>query len=130
MELLDVVLSYAREFWILFGPGGKTHPGYFLEHKGHLVIEGLLCAFIVYLFFLHSSKPRRHAEGPLTDKASSSSSSRISHRQCFHLDDVGFRSLISDLFRARRRSIPCAANGNLTRWCPTSRKRTCRKKES
>lgn len=52
----------------VFGPGGKLHPQYFLEHKGHLVIEALLLATILYLFLQHSFKPRPKAEAPLTDK--------------------------------------------------------------
>lgn len=68
MDVVNALVDYAKEFWILFGPGGKTHPGYFLEHKGHLVIEGMLCVFILYLFLLHSFKPRPHSVDPLTDK--------------------------------------------------------------
>ncbi|GFR42080.1 hypothetical protein Agub_g2876, partial [Astrephomene gubernaculifera] len=57
-----------RAFWDIVGPGGKLHPAYFLEHKGHLVIEGILIALIVYLALQHSFKVHRRAEDPLTDK--------------------------------------------------------------
>ena len=67
-EALGVVAHYARDFWILFGPGGQLHPAYFLEHKGHLVVEGLLCVVILYMVLQHSFKPRPHSESPLTDK--------------------------------------------------------------
>lgn len=68
MQALDVILAWARDFWILFGPGGKLHPAYFLEHKGHLVIEGVLVVIILYMFLQHSFKPRPHSEDPLTEK--------------------------------------------------------------
>lgn len=67
-EALGVVAHYARDFWVLFGPGGQLHPAYFLEHKGHLVIEGLLCVVILYMVLQHSFKPRPHSEDALTDK--------------------------------------------------------------
>ncbi|EFJ44316.1 hypothetical protein VOLCADRAFT_82885 [Volvox carteri f. nagariensis] len=57
-----------RAFWDIVGPGGKLHPAYFLEHKGHLVIEGVLILAIVYLALQHSFKVQRRAEGPLTEK--------------------------------------------------------------
>jgi hypothetical protein len=56
----------ARAFWDIFGPGGKLHPGWFLEHKGHLVIEGLLVAIITLLFLQRPQAPRRDEE--LTEK--------------------------------------------------------------
>lgn len=59
-----------REFWAIVGPGGKLHPAYFLEHKGHLVIEAALIVVIVYLALQHSFKVHPRAEDPLTDKAS------------------------------------------------------------
>ena len=69
MQALDTVVTAARDFWILFGPGGKTHPGWFLEHQGHLVIEGVLVVIILYLFLQHSFKPRPRNDGDqLTEK--------------------------------------------------------------
>jgi hypothetical protein len=70
MELLSLT-AYFREFWLVVGPGGKLHPAYFLEHKGHLVVEGLLLLVILYLFLQHSFKPKARAEDPLTDKVRS-----------------------------------------------------------
>ena len=68
-RVLDAVVTAARDFWILFGPGGKTHPGWFLEHQGHLVIEGVLVVIILYLFLQHSFKPRSRSEqDQLTEK--------------------------------------------------------------
>lgn len=69
-ELLTAhgALAFARDFWAVIGPGGKWHPAYFLEHKGHLVIEGLLLAVILYLILQQSYKVQRKAEAPLTEK--------------------------------------------------------------
>lgn len=75
MELFSSLTAYFREFWLVVGPGGKLHPAYFLEHKGHLVVEGLLLLVILYLFLQHSFKPKARAEDPLTDKVRSRSSS-------------------------------------------------------
>ncbi len=70
-QLLTVqgVTDAAREFWNIFGPGGRLHPAYFLEHRGHLVVEGLLLLVIVYLFLQHTFKPRSRSEAPLTEQA-------------------------------------------------------------
>mmetsp|Transcript_35360 Transcript_35360/g.89524 ORF Transcript_35360/g.89524 Transcript_35360/m.89524 type:complete len:520 (-) Transcript_35360:455-2014(-) len=62
------IANAAREFWRIVGPGGQLHPAYFLEHKGHLVIEGLLAVIIMYLFLQHSFKPKARSEEPLTEK--------------------------------------------------------------
>ncbi|KAG2454807.1 hypothetical protein HYH02_000639 [Chlamydomonas schloesseri] len=73
-EPIPTLLSFAgiarafREFWAIVGPGGKLHPAYFLEHKGHLVIEAALIVVIVYLALQHSFKVHPRAEDPLTDK--------------------------------------------------------------
>jgi hypothetical protein len=56
-DAMRLVVDAAREFWAIFGPGGRTHPGWFLEHKGHLVIEGVLLAVITFLFVQRPSKP-------------------------------------------------------------------------
>ncbi|MEW5316464.1 MAG: hypothetical protein WDW38_007836 [Sanguina aurantia] len=66
---LDSAVLAAHEFWEVFGPGGRLHPAYFLEHKGHLVVEGLLLFIIAFLFLQTSFKPKAvKAEAPLTDK--------------------------------------------------------------
>lgn len=62
------LVAAAREFWAIIGPGGKLHPAYFLEHKGHLVVEGVLLATILYMFLQTSFKPNPKAEEPLTDR--------------------------------------------------------------
>lgn len=48
----------AAEFWAIVGPGGKLHPGWFLEHKGHLVIEGLLAVIIAVMLLQSRFYPR------------------------------------------------------------------------
>ncbi|KAL6753741.1 pyridoxal phosphate-dependent transferase [Haematococcus lacustris] len=58
----------ARDFWAFIGPGGTLHPAYFLEHKGHIVVEALLLAIICYLFLQHSFKPRAKSEDSLTER--------------------------------------------------------------
>jgi serine palmitoyltransferase len=65
---IRLLFSGARRFWDVVGPGGKLHPAYFLEHKGHLVVEGLLILIIGYLFLQHSFKPHPKSEEPLTEK--------------------------------------------------------------
>lgn len=51
------VVSLITRFWDIFGPGGQFHPTYFIEHKGHLVLEGLLVFVILYLFLQKSFNP-------------------------------------------------------------------------
>lgn len=55
-----------------FKPGGRLHPTYFLEHKGHLVVEAVFLAVIAYLT-LHPRAPHRSRkqETPLTEQARS-----------------------------------------------------------
>ena len=72
-ELLEYAKpSYAlvaiKEFWDFVGPGGRLHPAYFIEHKGHLVIEGLLIVLIFLLFAQGRFKPKTKAEEPLTER--------------------------------------------------------------
>ncbi|KAF5837723.1 pyridoxal phosphate-dependent transferase [Dunaliella salina] len=58
-----------QEIWVIFGPGGKLHPAYFLEHfHGHIMVEGVLLLIIAYLFLQSTFKPKPHREEPLTDK--------------------------------------------------------------
>lgn len=59
----------AIEFWEIFGPGGRLHPGWFLEHKGHLVIEGLLMIIIAVMLLQSRFYPRTtDDDDALTDK--------------------------------------------------------------
>ena len=53
----QAVVSLITRFWEIFGPGGEFHPTAFLESKGHLVLEGLLIAVILYLFLQKSFNP-------------------------------------------------------------------------
>ena len=66
------VVSLISRFWDVFKPGGQFHPEFFIEHKGHLVLEGLLIAVISYLFLQKSFNPKaqkqQHTE--LTEQAS------------------------------------------------------------
>eukprot|EP00210_Caulerpa_lentillifera_P006703 g6405.t1 len=55
------------ELWRFIQPGGKLHPASFLEHKGHLVIESLLCFAILYLIWLPRSRPKQE-QNQLTDE--------------------------------------------------------------
>ena len=58
------------DVWELVRPGGQFHPSSFIEHKGHLLVEGLLVAVIIYLLFQSSYKPskRMQKEKPLTEQ--------------------------------------------------------------
>lgn len=61
------VQQAVRDGWALIAPGGKLHPAQFIEHKGHLVVEGFLLVVISYLLIQGSFKP--HAkDAPLTAK--------------------------------------------------------------
>ncbi|GMH35333.1 hypothetical protein BSKO_03201 [Bryopsis sp. KO-2023] len=61
------VLGWLYDLWSLVAPGGKLHPSGFLENRGHLVVECILVAVIVYLLRLPRSKPS-NADKPLTEK--------------------------------------------------------------
>lgn len=65
---LQQVQSVFREFWDLVGPGGKLHPATFLEHKGHLFIEGFLLILLGYMFLQQTYKPNKTQEAQLSDK--------------------------------------------------------------
>lgn len=60
----------AGDVYETFKPGGRLHPTYFLEHKGHLVIEAVCLLVIAYLS-LHPRAPHRSRkqEAPLTEQA-------------------------------------------------------------
>jgi len=47
-----------QEVWAIIGPGGKLHPGWFLEHKGHLVIEGLMIVIIAVMLLQSRFNPK------------------------------------------------------------------------
>lgn len=68
----STLVEDAAAFWDIVGPGGRLHPGWFLEHKGHLVIEGLLLCIIAVMLLQSRSYPRaREEDDGLTDRASS-----------------------------------------------------------
>ena len=56
----------ATEVWVNVRPGGRLHPSWFFEAKGHLAVELLLFAVILYLLTRKSFKPRK--EKPLSKK--------------------------------------------------------------
>jgi hypothetical protein len=57
------------EAWAIIGPGGRLHPGWFLEHKGHLVIEGLLIVIIAVMLLQSRFSPKATEEDDgLTDQ--------------------------------------------------------------
>ena len=69
-----------------FKPGGRLHPTYFLEHKGHLVVEAVFLAVIAYLT-LHPRAPHRSRkqETPLTEQARTQLLRGSAHRCSMHL---------------------------------------------
>ena len=54
------------EFWSNVRPGGRLHPAWFFEAKGHLLVELLLFAVILFLLTRKSFKPSK--QKPLTKK--------------------------------------------------------------
>ena len=66
--VLDVVILWLSDFWDLFGPGGKLHPASFIEHSGHLVVEGALLVVISVLLLQTSFKPKSRDKAELTEK--------------------------------------------------------------
>ena len=69
-RLLALCQQAWEDVYETFKPGGRLHPTYFLEHKGHLVVEAVFLAVIAYLT-LHPRAPHRSRkqETPLTEKA-------------------------------------------------------------
>ncbi|GBF89694.1 serine palmitoyltransferase [Raphidocelis subcapitata] len=68
MRLRPIRQAWA-EFWDIFGPGGRLHPDWFIEHQGHLFIEGGLMAIILVLFFQSGYRPsKEQEEEPLTER--------------------------------------------------------------
>lgn len=67
-------LALVRQGWEWVAPGGKLHPSDFLEvYKGHYIIEAILGAVILYLFFQSSyrwSKKKTNIEA-LTEEVNS-----------------------------------------------------------
>lgn len=57
-----------EDTWSLLRPGGALHPANFLEHHGHLFLEGGLLLVIMYLLFQSTSKPSAKSRQPLTEK--------------------------------------------------------------
>jgi len=62
------VADAARLVWDIIGPGGRLHPGWFLEHKGHLVVEGALLVIIVALFMQRPQPSASEQQDELTEK--------------------------------------------------------------
>jgi hypothetical protein len=56
-----------REFWVTFGPGGRLHPGYFLEHHYHYLVEAFLLLGIFYLLTQRRTSVKPSADA-LTEK--------------------------------------------------------------
>jgi serine palmitoyltransferase len=54
--------------WALVAPGGPWHPTAFIEHKGHVVVEGFLLVVITLLLLQGSFKPGAQEEERLTEK--------------------------------------------------------------
>jgi hypothetical protein len=66
---LEPLVGVAREIWATIGPGGRWHPAWFLEHKGHLVIEGMLMVLILGMLLQHRFRPKeQEEEDGLTEK--------------------------------------------------------------
>mmetsp|Transcript_2546 Transcript_2546/g.5936 ORF Transcript_2546/g.5936 Transcript_2546/m.5936 type:complete len:541 (+) Transcript_2546:84-1706(+) len=60
---VDEILA---EVWSNVRPGGRLHPDWFFEAKGHIAVELLLFATIIFLLTRKSFKPKK--EKPLTKK--------------------------------------------------------------
>ncbi len=60
---LDEILA---ELWSNVRPGGRLHPDWFFEAKGHVAVEFLLFAVIIFLLTRKSFKPKK--EKPLSKK--------------------------------------------------------------
>lgn len=56
-------------FWDTVKPGGRLHPAWFLEHQGHLLMEGLLCVVIAVLLLQQAYKPSKRRDTALSEKA-------------------------------------------------------------
>lgn len=52
------MLSFNLQVWSIIGPGGRLHPSWFLEHKGHLVLEGLLIVVIAVMLLQSRFNPK------------------------------------------------------------------------
>lgn len=67
---IEWVKELVETAWTTFKPGGTLHPQAFIEHKGHLVMEGLLLVVITYLLLFNGQrKPKgRKEERPLTEE--------------------------------------------------------------
>jgi hypothetical protein len=69
---LGPLVNGVREVWEIIGPGGRLHPDWFLEHKGHLVIEGVLMVVIFVMLLQHRFRPaEQEEEDGLTEKVGS-----------------------------------------------------------
>jgi serine palmitoyltransferase len=65
---LAALHSAALDGWHLVAPGGAWHPTAFIEHKGHLVVEGFLLLAISYLLLQGTFRPGQLEQEALTPK--------------------------------------------------------------
>ena len=56
----------AHEVWLAVRPGGRLHPAFFFEAKGHLGVELVLVVTIVFLLTRKPSKPNSGRGKPLS----------------------------------------------------------------
>lgn len=59
MDLYKDPLGAMQRGWDTIKPGGAWHPSGFIEHKGHLVLEGVMMIIIARFMLQGSSKPRK-----------------------------------------------------------------------
>lgn len=108
------VLQAIRDLWELLKPGGKLHPTYIIEHKGHVFFEIALTVVIAYLLFQRSYKPSAKQEKPLTDKVSIP----VLHQLARHCPDFQMGSSHTEtehMDPSRRRWTSCVLSGSQSR---------------
>lgn len=123
-----------QEAWAIIGPGGRLHPGWFLEHKGHLVVEGLLIVIIAVMLLQSRFSPKAtEDEEGLTEKVCCTASAPSSKQQT-ELPATGWRPpgahcgsqhhpqpVFCDNCRRLTRSVK---SGSRRLWCLTLTRRT------
>ena len=73
--MTSTALPHTPQVWSIIGPGGRLHPSWFLEHKGHLVVEGLLIVILAVMLLQSRFSPKAtEDEEGLTEKVCSCSS--------------------------------------------------------
>jgi hypothetical protein len=81
------------EFWVTFGPGGRLHPKYLLDHQYHLLVEAFLILAILYLL-VQNRAPAKQTSEVLTEEVR-----RLSFHCCrgiyvhFFIDTLSTRPL-------------------------------------